>query len=518
MRDEVARRQETNPDFPETICGTNVKTGGGYPIKVFHNFSISTALSSSRFAQQIAKADEFNRWGYDIYMPVNPIGHRRRLQATVRTIKAFCLESDTNSLDEQRDALKALRGYVAAAVYSGNKSIHMFVRLDRPVPNPGYLYDWRTVQKLRSGKSIVPDFNDIADQWIGFCGDHGLRLDTGACRDFSKLVRVPTFINAKTGKLVEMIHFDPTSWWSPSDPLVWNGSPRTSGSVSLSDGLVSLPSVYGSSGDDVVSGVVGVVGPSGASGREAVALEGSEERKRPITTMCLPPLPQDPKQSFLDHLDEYQKLKAEGIPCRHIRRSKHPVMFLAALVHGWDSNQLETEWRQVVSRNPHNIGCSEDKAVNEIAEAWGVVKDQPFKVWLPDCTKLPDLDKARIKHLKVNLERFTCPHVTNVAAIVSKALWDVVRTRPAPCVDGRAWISSRVLGDACRWMNYRKSLDWMEDNNILVVRSEYSAGVRSRSFFVNIPLILHLLGFTTPELVWSKAEFVYETSPWRLVA
>ena len=193
-------------------------------------------------------------------------------------------------------------------------------------------------------------------------------------------------------------------------------------------------------------------------------------------------------------------------------------MFLAALVHGWDSNQLETEWRQIVSLNPHNIGCAADKAANEIAEAWGVVKDQPFKVWLPDCANLPDLDKARIKHLKASLERLTCPHVPNVAKIISKALWDIVRTRPAPCVAGRSTIPSQVLGDACRWTHYRKSMDWMDSNNILVPRTGYVPGVRSTGYFVNIPLILHLLGFTTSELVWSKAEFVYEKSPWRLVA
>ena len=75
-------------------------------------------------------------------------------------------------------------------------------------------------------------------------------------------------------------------------------------------------------------------------------------------------------QSFVDHLRTYEGLKREGIPCRGKRKSYHVALFVSGRILGWDRERLVSEWRNIVTLKPENIGVSPELAVEQFLELY----------------------------------------------------------------------------------------------------------------------------------------------------
>ena len=97
----------------------------------------------------------------------------------------FLFEADYMDLDEQRELIERMKDKIYRVVFSGNKSYHIVVRLDRPVTSTVYKRIW---YHLRSR--------------LGFIGADE------ACSVPNKYTRVPDQINPKTGNMQTLYCYD----------------------------------------------------------------------------------------------------------------------------------------------------------------------------------------------------------------------------------------------------------------------------------------------------------------------
>jgi len=193
----------------------------------------------------------------------------------------------------------------------------------------------------------------------------------------------------------------------------------------------------------------------------------------------------------------------EGIPERGFRTKGHYALFTAKRVYGWTDVAMQQVWRDIVMMNPANIGCSIEQAVADIGTHWERSKGKSKNPSLPDMTKLPPTTN-RTQTLVGNLTKMGCPWPADVAKIILKVLMAPIQGCPKACIDGRAAIRAKDLQRACSSRSYKAAREWMAAHNILVLKNpSYIRGVHSMTYFVNVHLILFLLGFRSDELVWS---------------
>lgn len=180
----------------------------------------------------------------------------------------------------------------------------------------------------------------------------------------------------------------------------------------------------------------------------------------------------------------------------------------AGRIYGWFANEgrIAKEWETILRIAPTNIGCSIQDGIRDVLGDWQAVRRVPYKMWLPDCSRLPELDQARRNDLMEGLARLGCPTTIrrSTCNIIMTVLWPVVRKATVPCIKGRAAIQSRRLQSAggARTRLVRR---WLDENNLLRLRdNHYEPGKRSRLFVVNVHSLLSLLGFRAQDIPWSR--------------
>ncbi len=162
---------------------------------------------------QIVLVDPYKGDRMEQYITVNPIEDRReyidpknpfkglRNQANVTDFKYAVLEFDTINLDQQFSIYNTVDLPYEALIFSGNKSIHAWIRIDAP--------DIETYK--RRTKLINKMFQDFgyskkSPENKGF-------LDTAVLYDCSSLVRCAGIIRSNTGKEQHVIWAEESSGW-----------------------------------------------------------------------------------------------------------------------------------------------------------------------------------------------------------------------------------------------------------------------------------------------------------------
>jgi hypothetical protein len=108
--------------------------------------------------------------------PVKQINDNRKSE-NISAMKNFLFESDTLSLEEQKELLKERLSIMSMATYSGNKSIHFIIQIkDPPETIDQYHYVWRLLKD-----KYFPD------------------ADT-QCNDCIRLTRTPNSVRYDTNK------------------------------------------------------------------------------------------------------------------------------------------------------------------------------------------------------------------------------------------------------------------------------------------------------------------------------
>ena len=154
-----------------------------YPdnIEVSHEIALMTILEEDQTygtatdPRQCKIVDPFAGDRLEQYITVNPVKGSRK-QENVLTFKYAVLEFDTIHLDEQFSLLSSLELPYEALIFTGNKSIHAWIRIDAE-DNIEYKKRTRLIAKMLS------DF--------GYNKENGNGPDTAVLFDSSSLVRCP---------------------------------------------------------------------------------------------------------------------------------------------------------------------------------------------------------------------------------------------------------------------------------------------------------------------------------------
>ena len=425
-----------------------------------------------------------NDMGYEIFFCPQPLTCSLRSHRTVRLVRHLVLEFDNDSLAQQESVLEPYKPYIAAITWSGNKSLHALVRLDPYLWNKN-AKGWKQIRGGFGGDADVedddvmewPEHRDTVEYWISLFQEQGILVDSKVIKDFSHVTRLPFFKHAGTGQVAQVRFLNRQARWNRFFDIK------------------DVPS-QGCSQQNESNSTCG-----------AESVQRAKNRKGKVGSTDV--------DTFLEyaeeHLERYRELKNLGIPCRHTRLSCHKYLFTAAVLYGWDDDRLAAAWRHIVSLHPENIGCSINHAVKDILSEWHKRTHRGF--YLPDLGKLPSLTKRHRQHMAHHLELGGCPEPSRAARIIRRVILPLVQTMPHQCQSGTVGISSVKIRNAARTPSstrYRHILTWMHEQGLVVcTNARYVATVQTRTYRVNIPLLLLLLGYRTEELDWSLAE------PWR---
>lgn len=523
-RDVVHIYPRLRPDSPLTIrSGLNqdeLPTEG----------RVVSRRPSSTTTKTLARLHELNAQGYDIYFCVNPLIHPRRCQKAVLMARNILIEMDHSDMETQREMLERYKSNIASATYSGSRSLHMIVKMNPPLWNPNRVVRMM-VPRLKEGQTSArwPQYVELANRWISRIEMLGHSIDNRAAKDYARLSRVPGFLHAGTGTVSALEHLDAKASWDwraeteadveppePTDEEVDACFEAREAEVPehIKERIWGL--------DVLFPDIVGTARPlTGEMSSPAVSSRSRESNDKPpyqstslsrvghiIKTSTTNVVRNTPQRSFLDDLDDFENLLRTGLPGRGTRMRLHKMAFTAARVFGLSKKRLTAKWRRVIKANPEGTDKELDKAVASLLGDWRANKG--FRLYLPDVTKLPTIDQEKTGLLETRLGKMKCPEPRKAARIVTRVVLPVIRKTPRQCIRGTAGINSTMLREAANIRGesrgYRRTWEWMQKARIVVCTNrEYSPGIQTRMYRVNIPLVLWLCGYRTEELDWRTA-------------
>lgn len=529
-RDTVYIYPRLRPDSPLTA------RSGLNPDDLPTEGRVVSRRPSSTTTKTLARLHELNAQGYDIYYCVNPLIHPRRCQKGVLMARNILIEMDHSSMDIQLEMLERFKSNIVSATYSGSRSLHMIVKLDPPLWNP-YRVGRMMVPRLMKGETSArwPQFVDLANRWISRFGMLGQTIDNRAAKDYARLSRVPGFLHAGTGIVSTLEHLDRYMSWDwknevedeinqicePSDEeledrhqmleagLSEYDRDRICGRDVLFPEVVpqsSIPKPRGGSNSQK-EGVKPVSGAEGKALEPSPSLGGTRGFDRLVCdTSTTNVMYTRPPKSFLDDIEDYERLIHTGLPGRGTRMKYHKVVFTVARIFNWTEERLATEWRHIIEINPEGTDKTPDVAAASLLGDWRANKRHTL--YLPDVTKLPEFDQGKMGLLKSRLGSMGCNEPRKAARIIAGVILPLIQKIPRQCINGTTGIKSIKLQEAANIRGesrgYRQTWEWMQKVGIVAcTNKKYMPGSQIRTYWVNIPVVIWLCNYRTEELVWS---------------
>ena len=197
----------------------------------------------------------------------------------------------------------------------------------------------------------------------------------------------------------------------------------------------------------------------------------------------------------------YEKLASNGLPARHERLKLHVALFTAQRVFGWSEREMAHAWRTIIRRAPQHTDKTDEEAVDDMLRAYKatVSHKRPFLPVVSSNMPHPDLKK-----LKIALEKLGCPCMDKAFRIISRVLIPFAQEMPAQAIAGTLGIHSQHFRKACRGNGYRDAVAWLEGSRIMTTTSHrYMSGIRTKTYRINIALLIWLSGYATDQLDWT---------------
>lgn len=455
-------------------------------------------------AEDLAALHEINRQGYGIFFAVNPMSCGRRCQKAVTMARHILVESDKSPVDAQLRFLKDHEAEIVSAVHSGGKSVHCLVRVTPPRPSPGVV-GAETAFRLRKGatRATWAEYRQMAAYWREEALKWGVVTDPHCVSDYARVSRVPGFAHAGTGRRAEIIRLNPLASWD------WRACPSAPWASPVATVSPEAVRTDPPNRDDSFS-----FSHQNPENPTAVAPPRTTAKDK-TAKMCVVRAPSKeiassaPQRSFLDHVADFETLRQDGLPGRHVRRELHRTLFEATRVFNWNKSRMQEEWATVIGRNPKATPESPERAVEDMLRAFHATKG--IVIYLPDLSKLPGLDERNMAEMQDRLDRLECAETAKAMRIVSRVLIPLVRAKPDKCAWWAVRIKSVALRKAanCRghYRGHAKVWRWMQSVKLIKSFNKgYKRGVASRLYRINIPMLLSLCGFKTADLVWDRAK------------
>ena len=443
-------------DWPEEIGGRKTTyfdndLGRNQPFHFLKPFVVSQA---SIAAGDLAALHEINRQGYGIFFAVNPMSCGRRCQKTVTMAKHILIESDKNDIDAQLRFLNKYEANIVSAVHSGGKSLHCLVRISPSRPHPGVVGAW-TAFRLPKGatKAPWPEYRQMGDYWKAEAEKHGIEIDAAAAHDHSRVSRVPGFLHSKTGRGAEVFKMNPSaSWdWRVTDLSVFTNHSDSFSLSSLKPKTRPSPGTQEEKKEKRITATTNIV-------------------RTYVQTGSIP----SSRNSFLDSIDAFENLRKNGLPGRHVRRKMHKILFESERVYDWQMGRMAEEWARVIRKNPMATVETTESAVEDMLRARKATDG--IRIYLPDLTKLPELDKTKMGVMEARLVGLGCKEPLKAARIVARVILPLVKKLPRQCILGTVGIQSRKLRDAAHIRGHSRGYmdlwNWMQSVGIAMQKNQ----------------------------------------------
>ena len=320
-----------------------------------------------------------------------------------------------------------------------------------------------------------PEHRDIAQHWISLFQAQGILVDSGVIKDFSRVTRLPFFKHAGTGQAARAIFLNRQAGWNRF--------------VDIKD----VPS------QDCLHQIEN----NGTCGAQSV--QRAKNCKGGAGSTIVTPFTAYAKE----HIEKYKDLLTSGISARHTRLECHRYIMTAATVYGWGEDRLEEVGRRIFGMNPQNIGCSPKAAVADLIRHRRRMRSAK-RFFLPNLSKLPVPSNNHCNHLLDELAKAGCPEPAKAARIILKVVVPAMRSCPVQAENGKLNLHTRKIQRAvrkCMNSRYTHIMEWFDTHGLIeCTNRSYVVGVQTRTYRVNIPLLLLLLGYRTEELDWAFAE------------
>lgn len=533
--------------LPLAIGNTDIRKpvskGWGFKDAFFHAIASAT-IGSKDFWRVVAKLEQWNGIGYDIFSTANPLTYKRRMQLTVSEIRHLTIESDFLTMTEQTAFLEMLKPSLKAAVHTGNKSVHFYIPLEPAIRNPHCLYgnryrDIDAKDPKAEPEIIIPECEAVKAYWQRQLEAWSFPPDRTVLSDFAKLLRVPYFTHGKSGKEATVLFMDSEqknvfrpSLTFLSDSIDLNAEGKKQWDQIRQATLTGKDSILLSDREDQADrdshnpgnarvSISGKQASAAVPGKKGTSARGQKGKAKNIgvciqdmTMLYTQASPKPSDRRFLDDLEDYFDLMRNGLPAKGTRFSFHPVMFTARRAFRMNDEEMLARWKAIIGKAPDSTAMTAHEAAADLLSEWQRVQkregswkgaDQEGRLWLPNTSQLPDLDSVRMDHLKRNLKAWGCQNVTGTANLISRVLYPLVKDRPNLCLAGTVSIPSRSMRAVS--VRYKAVLAWLASVRVMEIRdSSYTPGHRSMLYYVSVPLVLYLLGFKTADLDWGTAK------------
>jgi hypothetical protein len=530
-------------DHPHEIAGRETIYPDGKTVRLMPRRFLDpfTRTPTSTKTTNLAALHELNSHGYGIYFAINPMLGRRRCQKAVLMAKHILIESDNSDVETQMGFLDVFEKNVVSSVHSGGKSIHHLIRITPFRWNPHRVRSLKAAMALGKGDTRAPwqEYRDMADYWRTMASTVGVKADDAVAHDYARVSRVPGFKHQGTGKVSTVVRLNPKASWDWREAMAgWKDGEedepedgdveahRAEREASLGEGVRDMLN-----GDDCLFPELSPFGrgrqpwwEEGVNdeydGRPVAGLRGDQEDLKEdleerdtatsdvVRTVQQPVVFKTPATSFLDSLDQFHIIRRYGLPGRHTRRNMHRALFEAVRVFDWSPVKMSEQWAAVIQKNLTATAETVESAVADMMVAWRA--SPGVGIYLPDLTRLPELDQAHMATLRSRLELMGCRETVKASQIISKVILPLIRTLPMKCLDGTLGIPATGLRDASNIRGqprgHKAVWTWMQAIGFTACTQVWCApGISTRQYRVNVPLVIWACGYRTAELNWGTA-------------
>lgn len=484
-----------------------------------------------RLAQVYAKMRTVNRLGFDIYVCPNPVSHGRHFKKCVQRIYAMAVEFDRTPIEKQREFVTAVSSHSCVAVHSGGESIHTYLRFLGHIDNPHFqsFPSHKEFTEARKRGELgkcprIPEYDFAVSVVEQFAVEHGgLKPDPSVYKDWSTLARCPGFEHTGSGNLSRTVegslHFR-TSF----DPSALNATLKHP--VRVRDGWDEIDD---DCGDATLTTSTEHLTPASAPRQDA----RHTAREPPAGTTA-------PRTTPLLVIERYQVLRRDGIPEVGTRRHHLMTLVNVAWIFGWirrikgrvsvNRQRIGRELRAILTATldattrPPRMEATREEATTQFADLLARIEGgsipAPRQAW-PDCKALPVLGKERVDALKERIgqligsgemplpSEWQGEKVGAVARgaqrVVTEILYERLRTHTRHCRRGTLSVPARAIQGKCIDGRMGAVKAWLILSHLMQIRKGYSKEqARTYRYWVNAPLILHLLGFRHGDIRWYR--------------
>jgi len=446
----------------------------------------------------------------NVYIPLNKRYRGKFVDSKtmIPNIDYICLECDNATFKEQLTLLNIFKPYIKTAIYSGSKSIHIWLKTDIPTFNSpskeiaNNPEDWQKLYEYIEDKVI---------ESIGVQEDNSPKYDKKVLHDYATWIRLP-FCTRKNNSNTRIIYHDSIpdslsitdifSYEEDFNDLEENDSVEKHDSSSQSYTDITNDVTFDNLEHDL------------------------EQEYKHSHLKTIP--------NFFDNITRYLKYINSGLPSKGLRISMYADVIIAnRILTGFDYHKLPKKAEQkhdisslsytvitndvtfvdfrskcledvtkIIELSEGRYNCTFEYAINDFNNYFSKTKLLKLPIRMPNVTSINST--YELKSVQEALNRLEVLENKNIAKLLINLFIGNVKNLPAQCMNGT--LGLHMNNDIRSNINMKRTKQVMEslkNNNILIKTQDYVLQSKTNKYWLNVPFVLWLT--TKPEsLNWSK--------------